>query len=260
MDASAQAGAIPRLFLFLLIPIAIVCLAFRADVDAGWRARAKQQARATWAQQTQVYQTSRAAAANVANQCGNPSCPQGCDETCVCDPVVSKPGTSSKVVENRQKATPARLTASTFDLFDTDPGTITSGGGVVTTGVVPTFVSVGDFNPMWTGDEHANAGREVTSYAKAYQSGGEFVLVIGPESVANTLLDVVSCPVAREEAVANKPPGIYRVFDGAGGKLITPWVSTDDVAADRYQVPPATKGVQWQKVCSPTGCRWIQVQ
>ena len=129
---------------------------------------------------------------------------------------------------------------------------------MVTTGVVPTFVSVGDFNPMWTGDEAAS-NREVTSYAKAYQSGGEFVLVVGPESVANTLLDVVSCPVAREDVLANKPAGIYRVFDGAGGKLIAPWVSTDDVAADRYQVP-ATKGVQWQKVCSPSGCRWIQVQ
>ena len=140
--------------------------------------------------------------------------------------------------------------------------------------MIPAF-AVADFNPIvghvWRSYESITP-RHLTSYAEAYKSGGEFVLVIGSEAVAKTLLEVVSCPVAREDSLANKPAGIYRVFDGSDGKKIAPWASTDDVIADRYQRPaarlpakadkPAIQSAQplWQRVCTPQGCQWIKIQ
>ena len=114
-----------------------------------------------------------------------------------------------------------------------------------------------DFNPMADDLEVAASApsRHLVSYSEAYRAGGEFVLVIGPESTARTMLDVVSVPVAREAELANKPSGIYRVFDGDGGKKITPWESSADIQPAKQAVTP-----QWQRVCTPAGCQWIQVK
>ena len=276
-----------------MIPALFIAAAMQVDVDAGWRKRVAASTQATHQmtvhsqyQNGYVPQSQPATTSN----CGNPSCPQGCDASCVCVPDgdLSAPKAVPQRTRSGNSGSNARpydhtsgLSVLSFNPFAGDATTSAATSAATTiqtvaggnaTSVVPAF-SQSDFNPMAVDLEIDNASpaspgltvsqsekpaRSLMSYADAYHSGGEFVLVIGSRAVAKTMLEVVDCPVAFEESLSSKPSGIYRVFEECKEKKISPWVNSSETASIPRATNPGAGG--WQKVCTPGGCRWIQVQ
>lgn len=257
-------------------------------LDAGWRARAKREVRQQWASSNQAVSTQRATVLTphtqpsqpvAASMCGNPSCPAGCSVDCICEGIqqptriVPSRGGSKSITESTV------LTASAFNMIPDDNAAFAVAQDPVTAG--QDLLTAIDLNPMADDllavstspvadsdldSTSAPAPQHILTYAEAYRSPdiNEFILVVGPEQTASMMQDIVSCPVAHASSLGATPAGIYRVYDSPNGKLMTPWTSTEDIATDKWQTPPAKsnqqQSPQWQRVCTPQGCQWILVK